>query len=66
MEYRIALKNGKFGYGKSAWEALVNAVGLKKAELISNQVPVHFTLNGYSKRIFAKNGNEIGFLEIRR
>ena len=65
MEYRIALKNGKWGYGKTAYEAVVKAVGTKKADLISDQIPTHFRLNGYSKTVYAKNGNEIGYLEIR-
>ena len=66
MEYRIALKNGKYGYGKSVYEAVVKAVGQKKADLITDQIPLSFTMNGYGKTVYAKNGVEILHIEVRR
>ena len=60
-EYKVSLVNGKYGYGFSTWEALVNAVGITKANLISefysNSSPVGTW--------YAKNGVAIATCEIR-
>lgn len=60
-EFRVGLKNGKYGYGSDSWEALKNAVGAKKARVIAAQI-------GYissAHEIVAKNGVTIGFIEKR-
>lgn len=61
MEYRIGLVNGKCGYGKTAWDALVNAVGEKKADIIAANIK-HIGHNGI---IYAKNDVIIGTQERR-
>ena len=61
IEFRVGLKNGSFGYGGDSWQALKNAIGEKKANLIASQI-------GYissAHEIVAKNGVTIGFIERR-
>lgn len=60
-EFRVALVNGKVGYGFSTWEALVNAVGEVKAELISN----NYMDCSPAKTWYAKNGVVIATCEVR-
>ena len=60
-EFRVALINGKTGYGYSTWEALVNAVGTTKAHLISNQ----YSNNSPAGSWYAKNGVLIAIVEVR-
>lgn len=60
-EFRVALMNGKYGYGRSTWEALVNAVGLTKANLIEKCL----CWNNPMGRWYAKNGNLVATVEIR-
>lgn len=60
-EYRVALMNGRFGYGASTWEALVNAVGETKAALISDQY-ANYSPCG---RWYARNGVLMATVEIR-
>lgn len=61
IEFRVGLKNGKYGYGADSWEALKNAIGAKKAHIIAGQI-------GYissAHEIVGKNGVTIGFIEKR-
>lgn len=57
--YRVGLVNGKYGYGDSSWDALVNAVGERKADKIASQIR-RVTSNG---TILAYNGVIIGQLD---
>ena len=61
IEFRVCLKNGKYGYGADSWQALKEAVGAKKAHIIAGQI-------GYissAHEIVGKNGVTIGFIEKR-
>lgn len=60
-EYRVSLVNGKTGYGKSTWEALVQAVGIAKANIISDYYSNMSPVGTW----YAKNGVVIATCEIR-
>ena len=60
--YRIALQNGATGYGITAWDALVNAVGEKKADKIAARIKHISQITGV---IYALNGVIIGHQECR-
>ncbi len=61
--FRIGLVNGKYGWGNTAYEALVNAIGQKKADILSDFVRIDSYQRGYE--IYAKNGVLIGIVEKR-
>ncbi len=61
-EFRVSLVNGKTGYGFSTWEALVNAVGERKANLISDK----YSESSPIGRWFAKNGVFMAVVEVRK
>ena len=59
--YYCVVIGRKYGYGFSAWEALVNAVGEKFANLIAdNCKSTSFYGTQTRINIEAKNGNAIG------
>lgn len=62
QKYRIGLVNGKVGYGSDAWQALVAAVGEKKADIIAAHINHISQTTG---TIYAKNGVVIGVQEKR-
>jgi len=62
-EYRVALVNGKYGYGKTAYLALIDAVGTRKADLICDNLADNQRMSGKRVTFWAKNGAEIGMIE---
>lgn len=62
-EYRVALVNGKYGYGQTTYLALVNAVGTRKANLICDNLADNQLMSGKRFTFWAKNGAEIGIIE---
>jgi hypothetical protein len=60
LMFYITLVNGKYGYGKSSWDALVDAVGERKADKIAAQIKHISEITG---TIYAINGVVIGAME---
>ncbi len=59
--YRIGLVNGKYGYGHTSWDALIDAVGSeRKADIIASQIS---RISESTGEIIAKNGVTIGYQE---
>lgn len=59
--YRIGLANGRYGYGHTSWDALIDAAGSeRKADIIASQIS---RISENTGEIFAKNGVTIGFQE---
>jgi hypothetical protein len=57
-EYRVCLVNGKYGYGDTAWKALLDACkNERKADLIAAHIKHISSITGI---IYALNGVEIG------
>ncbi len=61
--YYIEMVKGRRGYGHSSYEALVDAVGEDKANIICDNLAISNHLQGRTYNLYAKNGSLVATVE---